>query len=417
MQSSNLFRSAQNARFHPSLTFLGTSSGGGPTVTRNCTATALTVQPTSTWLVDCAEGTTRQLLRTRPRIRNLDIDKVFITHMHPDHCMGLISLLRARLSYRKHSVPVNENVKLHIYGPKGLRKFVRTNLELTYTSLGSKYAVHELLLPRETPTPCNVSDLHESEGVGEDVYCDPGGMWHDVCTGSNVRVAAAHIKHRVPCLGYVFSFQSRLPLPYTRPTLSRTHLRPPPPPPPLPSTSTPLSKVVILGDTSDPSAIAPLAMDADILVHESTIMVAPGSRNADEDPEETDVMYDEMLKRGLATHSGHSTPDMAAGFANRIRAKSLYLNHLSSKCVDPDKMPKSIRYQASEDGSETRYQGAVRAVMSAVALASKTYSKPVTVAHDLLNVPVPYNIPSMQLLRTVPWVDNFMKLHTLLTTK
>ncbi len=80
-------------------------------------------------------------------------------------------------------------------------------------------------------------------------------------------------------------------------------------------------------------------------------------------------------------------------------------------------MPKSIRYQASEDGRETRYQGAVRAVMSAVELASKTYSKPVTVAHDLLNVPVPYNIPSMQLLRTVPWVDNFMKLHTLVTTK
>lgn len=71
-------------------------------------------------------------------------------------------------------------------------------------------------------------------------------------------------------------------------------------------------KIVILGDTCNPSAIAPLAMDADVLVHEATCL-----------NEEMDVALRQM----------HSTAGMAGEFAKRIRAKELILNHFSPRAV------------------------------------------------------------------------------------
>jgi ribonuclease Z len=97
-------------------------------------------------------------------------------------------------------------------------------------------------------------------------------------------------------------------------------------PPPL---DIPGRKVVVLGDTCEPSAMVPIAMDASILVHEAT--------NA--------YMSKEITKniRGLGSSGtpesvrykaigrGHSTADMAGEFAKSIRARRLVLNHFSTK--------------------------------------------------------------------------------------
>ena len=69
-------------------------------------------------------------------------------------------------------------------------------------------------------------------------------------------------------------------------------------------------KIVILGDTCDPSPVCDLAMDADVLVHEATC---------------------ENNEAIIALKSFHSTAGMAGDFARRVRAKTLILTHFSPR--------------------------------------------------------------------------------------
>ncbi|KAL4064314.1 hypothetical protein J3A83DRAFT_580545 [Scleroderma citrinum] len=68
------------------IVFLGTSSGGGPSVSRNCSSIDV-IGNGSLWMVDCAEGTLRQF-QTQPRgnnepwLRAMKVTKLFVTHMH-----------------------------------------------------------------------------------------------------------------------------------------------------------------------------------------------------------------------------------------------------------------------------------------------------------------------------------------------
>ena len=70
------------------LEFLGTSSAQA-TLSRNVSALALNFH-TGSFLFDCGEGTTRQLLKAKCRLR--DLEAVFITHLHGDHFYGLPGL-------------------------------------------------------------------------------------------------------------------------------------------------------------------------------------------------------------------------------------------------------------------------------------------------------------------------------------
>jgi len=96
-------------------------------------------------------------------------------------------------------------------------------------------------------------------------------------------------------------------------------------PPPL---DMPGRKVVILGDTSDASAMVPLAMDASALVHESTNAYIPRHLSAKVRGLSTRGTVESV--RTKAMERGHSTADMAGQFARTIRAKRLYLNHFST---------------------------------------------------------------------------------------
>ena len=60
-------------------------------------------------LFDCGEGTQRQMLHTK--VSPMKISKIFITHFHGDHILGLPGLIQ---SLGLHG----RDEKLIIYGPK-----------------------------------------------------------------------------------------------------------------------------------------------------------------------------------------------------------------------------------------------------------------------------------------------------------
>jgi ribonuclease BN (tRNA processing enzyme) len=68
-------------------------------------------------LVDCGEGTQRQLLRSGVGL--VDVDDVFITHCHADHVLGLPGMLKT-FALRAREAP------LQLYGPSGLAELMAT---------------------------------------------------------------------------------------------------------------------------------------------------------------------------------------------------------------------------------------------------------------------------------------------------
>jgi ribonuclease Z len=125
-------------------------------------------------------------------------------------------------------------------------------------------------------------------------------------------------------------------------------------------------RIVILGDTHDPSPIAELAKEADLIVHEATNAHLPGVDNKAK-PEDTYKSVEERTKS-----RGHSTPQMAGRFAKRIGARNLFLNHFSS------------RYSGGNDESSRAIMEAIRQLAVA-----ELGSEEVVCARDLMSVEIP----------------------------
>ena len=89
--------------------FLGTA-GSTPTA-RRAPAATLIRRGGDRILLDCGEGTQRQLLRSQ--IGLVDLDVVLFSHYHADHVLGLPGLLKTYdLRGREQG--------LELYGPSGL---------------------------------------------------------------------------------------------------------------------------------------------------------------------------------------------------------------------------------------------------------------------------------------------------------
>lgn len=312
-----------------SVSFLGTSSGGGPSESRNCSSLVLDINGDgSLWMVDCGEGTLRQfaLQPSRPNQRTLKasrITKIFITHMHADHVMGLPTLLRNILGFPVPQMTSSTSArtpKIDIYGPAGLRMLLRTTLALTHTRSAEAYAVHELLLPTDASTPCEPVDvLHSSEIAGRDLRCDDDGFWRDVTTGRSSRgtvcLQAGPIIHRDPCIGYIFHEPSLLPIP---------------------------RKLVILGDTSNAEALTPLIASTpgrvSLLVHEATDAYIPANIDSKLAAKRTTTVVKQKTEE-----RGHSTPDAAGRCAGMWDAERLVINHIGARFPAPSRASSSSK--------------------------------------------------------------------------
>src|ERR687884_1763185 len=95
------------------LHFLGTA-GSRPTVERNVSALAV-IREGETMLVDCGEGTQRQMMRYGI---SFALGDIFFTHMHTDHVLGVIGLTRT-LQLQGRPEP------LRLWGPKGAARVLR----------------------------------------------------------------------------------------------------------------------------------------------------------------------------------------------------------------------------------------------------------------------------------------------------
>ncbi len=166
-----------------------------------------------------------------------------------------------------------------------------------------------------------------------------GAVW--TIPGSQATVRAAQLQHRVPCWGYVFeellphadatgstqqSQHEEQNTPQQTPVmqalqrrLSAARQQETQPTAATASSATSAAatngtrrprKVVVLGDTMDSSAIAPLAVGADLLSHEATF---------------------QRGMEGKAVVAQHSTAWMAGQFAAVIGARVLVLTHFSSR--------------------------------------------------------------------------------------
>ncbi|KAJ7063068.1 beta-lactamase-like protein [Mycena amicta] len=323
------------ARRTMNVTFLGTCSGGGPNESRNCSSLVLDCLGNNTlWMVDCAEGTTRQFAfqpsDTPVWLKPQSISKLFVTHMHADHIMGIIPFLRNILypppvDPNSSNFPRSELPKIEIFGPSGIRLFVRSILKMTSTRTADKYVVHELLRADDIPTSCEPTELHSSEVAGRDIRCSEDGFWREFTRGQSQRplgdivVDAGPILHRDPCLGYIFS-----------------------------ETDSPRRQIVILGDCYDASPMIPLCQKPALVIHEATDACIP--REIQPSNKRTP---DTVLKTALAR--GHSIPQMAGEFAKAVGAEKLVLNHIGGRFPAPrhDRDPRlhvirEIERQASE---------------------------------------------------------------------
>ncbi|KAI9000712.1 Metallo-hydrolase/oxidoreductase [Trametes punicea] len=374
-----------------SITILGSASAQ-PSSTRNHSSLALRLDG-DVWLFDCGEATQHQIQKSSVKMGK--IQKIFITHTHGDHIFGLLPVLAARLNGAGGTIDGVEDPRAQvasesssplkdIYGPLGTRAYVRHGLAYTHTLLGAPYVVHELRFPTD-PQDGDFTDLppHPMERAGRNIAQTSDGTWHEIYKGALVAVSAAPILHSVPCVGYVVN---ELPVPGKMdpkkyiPELKRTNtpmsvmsrlqqgesvtlsdgtvLHGPP--------RKPGRKIVILGDTYDPSPIARLAEDACLLIHEATNAHLPGI-----DPNTKDADTYESVEE-LAKSRGHSTPQMAGAFAKRIRARKLVLNHFSA------------RYAGNDDVDED-----ARRIMSRIReLAESTFGGEVVCARDLMSFDV-----------------------------
>ncbi len=115
------------------LTFLGTA-GSWPTKERSTSAIALDLEKELV-LLDCGEGTQRQFFQSNDSF--MRVRRVFITHFHGDHFLGLPGLIQ--------SMCLNQRTEpLDVYGPPDAEEMVGRVLRMGYFTLRFPVTVHAL---------------------------------------------------------------------------------------------------------------------------------------------------------------------------------------------------------------------------------------------------------------------------------
>ncbi len=92
---------------------LGTSASR-PTIERNVSSLAIQREG-ETFMFDCGEGTQRQMMRYGV---SFALEDIFFTHMHADHVLGVIGLIRTMALQGREE-------RLRLWGPRGSARVLR----------------------------------------------------------------------------------------------------------------------------------------------------------------------------------------------------------------------------------------------------------------------------------------------------
>ena len=126
------------------------------------------------FLVDCGEGTQVQLRRSR--LRFTKISAVFITHLHGDHCFGLIGMLST-------FGLLGRTARLAIYAPAEMEQVLTMQMRLFCHDFDYEVDFHPV-------------DTTKQQTVYED---------------RSLTVETIPLEHRMPCCGYLFREKPSLP--------------------------------------------------------------------------------------------------------------------------------------------------------------------------------------------------------------
>ena len=274
--------------------FLGTSASA-PSAKRGLSA-QIVKHDEYRFLVDCGEGTQRQILQSGIGFKNLT--RILLTHGHLDHILGLGGLMSTFLRWES----IDE---LDIFGG-------RSTLDRVHDLL---YGV--VLRGNQPPMPLRMNEIKAGTFFEADDFT----------------VTAFPVSHRGPdCLGYVFEGKARRPFlneratelgvpfgPERRKLVEGESLTLPDGKRITPDDVLgPLqrgAKLVIVGDTGRTDNLVEVCRDADALVIESTYL--------DEDAE-------------MAGQFSHLTARQGAELAIKANVKKLILTHISRRYREKD---------------------------------------------------------------------------------
>ena len=148
--------------------------GSAKPTTRHLASSQLVEIRGKLFMVDCGEGTQVQLRHTHVRFQKLGA--IFISHLHGDHCFGLIGLISSfGLSGR--------TMPLHVYAPGELERMLHAMLELWAQGLEFEVIFHAV-------------DTTEAKVIYED---------------KSLTVSTIPLEHRTACCGFLFREKPSLP--------------------------------------------------------------------------------------------------------------------------------------------------------------------------------------------------------------